>query len=250
MAKKSVKKKTKKTVKKKPSEKKKPPKKVLGPSDTLTSMESSSEPKLNSKQHRPNQQKEQQPVNPEFEAAAKVEEPYVEKRGGVRPNAGKPLGMTDEKARVKNLPKVPSNSIKHGAVTLFLFWSKKANIEDLALTDEEADLWSLPATQLQENYFPGLIPEIMSIWIEFIYASIRIMESRFDLINEVRKQRREARDTKAEPVEESRIIHYRTDDEKPIHAIATGVEAIFSGVHKRVTCPTCREILKNQGVDV
>jgi len=204
-------------------------------------------------QKQPEQQAEQQPLNPVFEAAAKVEEPYVEKRGGYREGAGRPLGMTDEKAKVKNLPKIPSNSIKHGAVTVFSFWSREAKIEDLALTDEEAELWSLPATQLQEYYWPGLIPEILSIWIEFIYASIRIMESRFDLIDKVRKQRRAARETKPEPAmaDSGKVYHYRNSEtNQPAHAFVPGAEAFMTTDVNKVNCKICVDLLRNLGITI
>jgi len=183
----------------------------------------------------------EQPRNPEFEKAAQVTEPPIENRGGVREGAGRPLGMTEEKARIKNLPKQPSNSIKHGAVSLFLFWSKAAKIEDLALTDEEVNLWSLPATQLQENYFPGLIPEIMSIWVEFIYATTRIMKSRFDLIDEVRRQRRKAKPKTAGPGDT--IIHFTYGNGQALHAVPAGEACMFSDEVAKINCPVCRDML-------
>ena len=198
---------------------------------------------------------EQPPVNPDFEAAAQVaEQPEKqEKRGGVREGAGKPLGMTDEKARVKNLPQQPSNPIKHGTMSLFLFWSKTAKIDELALSEEEVDLWSLPATQLQENYFPGLIPEIAGVWVEFVYATIRIMKPRFDLIDEVRKQRRAAVDIKTRPAQgggNGMLIHFKTLDGGPLHAVTPGDPFKHTAVVNDVTCETCKSILRNQGVSI
>ena len=194
---------------------------------------------------------EQQPVNPAFEAAAQVVVPPIEKqekRGGVREGAGKPLGLTDVKAKVKNLPQYPSNPIKQGSQALFDLWASAAKIEELALSEDEADLWSLPITQLAEYYFPGMIPEIAGTWVMMIFAVTRIMKPRIKLVNEVRKQRRSAQPAgpeKAGPAKETRLIHYRSIGDKPIHALEPGAEVLFTGHFERVTCQVCKNIIKN-----
>lgn len=190
-------------------------------------------------------------VNPAFEQAAQVVEPPAgkqEKRGGVREGAGRQLGLTDEKAKVKNLPQYPSNPIKQGSQALFDLWASAAKIEELALSEDEADLWSLPITQLAEYYFPGMIPEIAGTWVMMIFAVTRIMKPRIKLIEEVRKQRRSAQPAgpeKAEPAKETRLLHYKAKDGTPLHALEPGVEVLFTENPLKLTCQVCKNIIKN-----
>ena len=194
----------------------------------------------------------QQPaVNAEFEAACQVVVPTEkqEKRGGFREGAGRPLGLTDEKAKVKNLPQYPSGPIRQGSQALFDLWAAAAKIEELALTDDEADLFSLPITQLADYYFPGMIPEIAGSWVMLIFAVTRIVKPRIKMVNEVRKMRRAAVETKTEPAKESRLIHYKTKDDKPLHALAPGVEVLFAADFDKVTCQVCKNIINNLSIN-
>jgi len=194
----------------------------------------------------------QQPaVNAEFEAACQVVVPTEkqEKRGGFREGAGRPLGLTDEKAKVKNLPQYPSGPIRQGSQALFDLWAAAAKIEELALTDDEADLFSLPITQLAEYYFPGMIPEIAGSWVMLIFAVTRIMKPRIKLVNKVREMRRAAVETKTEPAQEARLVHYKTKDDKPLHALEPGAEVIFTENPLRVTCYVCKNIIHNLSIN-
>lgn len=192
----------------------------------------------------PVKQQEKQPVNPEFEQA--VAEPVAEKRGGVRPGSGRPPGLTDEKAKVKNLPQYPSNPIKQGIQSVFDVWASAAKIEELALTDKEADLLALPLTQLQEYYFPGILPEIAGTWIMLIFAVSRVVKPRADMINDVRKQRKEAR-VKSSFVDRTQR-HYQYDDgqgnKKPLHAVPAGEPAAYTDDLNNVTCQTCLDVIE------
>lgn len=179
-----------------------------------------------------------------FEKAATVTEPPIEKRGGVREGAGRPMGMTDEKAKVKNLPKYPSIPIKQGVQALFDLWASFAKIEQLALSEPEADLLSLPLTQLQEYYFPGILPEIAGAWIMFIFAFTRVIKPRIDLIDVVRKQRRSAQQTRAGAVRpKGEILHYKADDGGPLHAMPPGEAVVFTDDIAKVNCPVCRDMI-------
>lgn len=192
------------------------------------------------------ERKEQQPVNPEFEQAVKVEEPTVEKRGGVRPGAGRPKGLTDEKAKVRHLPQISSTPIKQGVQSLFDFWASAAKIEQLALSEDEAEKLSLPITQLQEFYFPGILPEIAGTWIMLIFAVSRIVKPRIDMVNVVRKQRKETRIKSG--FEDRTIRHYQFKDNegklKPLHAVDPSVPAGYTDDLDKVTCPTCLEVIE------
>jgi hypothetical protein len=191
--------------------------------------------------------KEQQPVNPEFEQAVKVvDKPKKEKPGGVREGAGRPKGLTDEKAKVKNLPQLSSTPIRQGCQSLFDFWASAAHIEQLALSDDEAEKLSLPITQLQEFYFPGILPEIAGTWIMLIFAVSRIVKPRIDMVNVVRKQRKETRIKSG--FEDRTTRHYQyTDNDgrlKPLHAVPAGEPAAYTDDMDKVTCPTCLEVIE------
>lgn len=195
------------------------------------------------------EQRERQPVNQAFEQAVKSgddQEPPKEKRGGVREGSGRPKGLTDEKAKVKNLPQYPSNPIKQGIQSLFDVWASAAKIEELALDEKEADLLALPLTQLQEYYFPGILPEIAGTWIMLIFAVSRVIKPRIDTVNAVRKQRKEAR--VIESTRDRTIRHYKYADGqgslRPLHAVPAGEPASYTDDLDKVTCPTCLEVIE------
>jgi len=133
------------------------------------------------------------PVRPDFEAAAGT----VENRGGPRPGAGRPLGMTDEKAAVKNLPKQPNMAIRQGVYVAGQAWAQSVRIPAVAFDDEETDLLALPLSQLQEFYFPGLIPEIAAVWVSLAYGLAKVIKVRLDLIKIVQAKRKEGVDVEA-----------------------------------------------------
>jgi len=187
----------------------------------------------------------QQAVNPAFEQAAQVVVPLKENRGGLRdPVGGRPLGLTDEKAKVKNLPQYPSTPIKHSLEGLFSLWALAIKIEEVELTEEESFSWSLSLTQLQEFYYPGMIPEIAEAWASFVFGSILIVNKRFKIISKTLKQRQAAGDTKHEPAGENR--HFKESFGLPYHAITPGEVVTFTNIVANVTCPTCLKILKEK----
>lgn len=134
------------------------------------------------------------PPRPDFEAAVKTSEAEAtERRGGPRKGAGRPLGMTDEKAAVKNLPKQPNMAIRQGVYVLGQAWAASVKIPAVAFDDDETDLIALPLSQLQEYYFPGLIPEIAAVWVSLAYGLAKVVKVRLDLIREVQAARKEGK---------------------------------------------------------
>lgn len=130
--------------------------------------------------------------NPEFEQQLKdnlqetVSRTPDEKRGGFREGSGRPEGMTNDKAAVRNLPTVPNESIKKGCEMLFGLWSNSMKIPEIALNDAEAEALALPVTQLQEYYLAGQVPEIAWVWIGAIGTFYAIADTRIKIIKEVR----------------------------------------------------------------
>jgi len=153
-----------------------------------------------------------EPVNADFEAAvkSKAEDPGTAKRGGHRPGAGRPQGLTDAKARAKNLPQYPNIAIKQGIEWVFELWASATKIEMLALDEDEAMLLSLPVTQIQEYFFPDLIPEIAGAFVMLIYATTKIAKPRLALIRALHKAKSEGRDI-------SPIVNELNNDAKSGH---------------------------------
>ena len=201
----------------------------------------------------PANQKTPAPVQPDTTFAdavkqAEIAEPKTEKRGGVRPGAGRPEGLTAEKAKVKNLPQFPAAPIKQGLQSLFDLWSAAAKIEELALSEDEADLLSLPITQLQEYYFPGILPEIAGTWIMLIFATSRIIKPRIKIINKTRMIRRTAAEMKAveNKIEDvtGPAVHYKPAKGGLIHVVDTSEVVKTTPDKNKVTCNVCKELFK------
>ena len=196
------------------------------------------------------------PANVEFEqvvAAMSLEpEKPKDRRGGAREGAGRKKGLTDEKAKVKNLPQYPSNPIRQGCQALFDLWAAAAKIEELALSDEDADILSLPLTQLQEYYFPGILPEIAGTWIMLIFATTRIIKPRIDLVNKVRAERRSAKEAQpqAEPEESTdQLWHFAEPGGNLLHPIGPTDKGRVTFKASNVTCPTCIKLMAKKSMN-
>jgi hypothetical protein len=141
-----------------------------------------------------------QPPSPEFEAAvtppiAEPTETDKDGRGGQRPGAGRPPGLTAVKAKVKNLPQQPNQTIKKGLESLFLLWANRVNVDGLRLSEAEADQLALPVTQLQEFYFPDGVPEIAWVWMSAAFCIVTITDAKIRLIKAARASKQQGEDT-------------------------------------------------------
>lgn len=63
----------------------------------------------------------------------------------------------------------------------FVIWSNIENIPEIRLSDEEAQEWTEPFVELLEYYFPGKVPEIAWIWLCFLTATGRVIDSRIEI---------------------------------------------------------------------
>jgi hypothetical protein len=127
-----------------------------------------------------------QPTNPEFEQLTKSpgQEIKKENRGGLRPGAGRPMGVGDELAVVNRLPEKANELICDCIELPFDLWADVNNIPDLALTKEEAKRLGLPVTQLMEYYFPGKIPVIAWAWMNFGASLVNVFKKRLKLLRQ------------------------------------------------------------------
>ena len=114
--------------------------------------------------------------------------PKKDGRGGVRPGAGRPLGVTNEKSAVAKLPTLPNESVVAAFKMLFAAWEAGIKVDGVALTDEEARSMALPVTQLIEFYCPGQIPEIAWTWVMAAWSVGSVTLLRIKLIKAAREK--------------------------------------------------------------
>ncbi len=142
------------------------------------------------------------PARPAFEQAAAevVGGESTERRGGPRPGAGRPLGMTDEKAKARNLPQVSNATINKAIFLAGQAWAQSVEIPAVAFDEKETELLALPVTQIQERYFPGIIPEMGHAFVALLYGIHQLVITRLILIKEVQAARKAGRGKEVEAV--------------------------------------------------
>jgi len=69
---------------------------------------------------------------------------------------------------------------------LFTVWAKRVKVNQIRLSDTEADTLALPLTQLQDYYFPDAIPEIAWVWLSAAGAFVMIVDAKIRLIEAAR----------------------------------------------------------------
>jgi len=126
------------------------------------------------------------PANPEFEQLVKgpALEPKKENRGGLRPGAGRPMGVSDDMAEINRLPEVPHSSIKILVEIPFELWAAVNGMPELALSKEEARTVSLSITRLAEYYCPGITKGIMFEWLALGGLITGVTKSRLEKIQQ------------------------------------------------------------------
>ena len=110
-----------------------------------------------------------------------------ETRGGPRPGAGRPKGVTDDFALANRLPEKANETLVPVLQIPFKTWATAVGVKELELNKDEAKDLALPVTQLLEFYFPGRIPEIAWVWLMMLGSTYRILEPRLELLAQKRK---------------------------------------------------------------
>lgn len=133
---------------------------------------------------------------PDFENALEEIVTDDKVREGTRPGVSSQHPGADDSPRPPdNLVKVdrePSKAPKALAPVLkipFSIWAGVSEISEMKLTDLEAEEWAEPIIALLEYYFPGRIPEIIWIWLMFLSATEKVIDSRVKIRYEKRKER-------------------------------------------------------------
>ena len=140
---------------------------------------------------------------PEFEKALaeiKEQDQTVEgpdRKVGKRPGPSQPdPGAEERPCPPDNLTRIDrqlSKAPKALAPVLkipFSIWANVSQIEEMKLTDAEAVEWAGPIVELLEYYFPGRIPEIVWIWLMFLSATEKVIDSRVKIRYEKRQERK------------------------------------------------------------
>lgn len=136
---------------------------------------------------------EPMPDNPDFESLVRdtdtdaADVPHAEMRGGTRPGAGRPLGMTAKKAKLANLPNQPHELVLMAVNAAFDLWAAKAQIPELALTKQEAFDLALPYTRLAEFYgVTKWLPEEIMLWVTPVWATYNVMKIKRSIVIQVK----------------------------------------------------------------
>ena len=89
--------------------------------------------------------------------------PKTENRGGARPGAGRPKGMTADKARMTHLSECPHPAVLGLLNGLFESWAVATGCPEIALSKDEAFDLALPWTNVLEYWG---VTDYIPVWIE------------------------------------------------------------------------------------
>ena len=135
--------------------------------------------------------KARQKRKPAFEAALDVEAQAAELQQAQAVESDKikkmPAPESPEFAEPARLPDKTYPGLIPVLKIPFAIWANVKKMPEIRLSDEEADEWGLPVTQLIEYYFPGKIPEIAWVWLMFLSSTGKVIDSRVDMIHEKRQ---------------------------------------------------------------
>ncbi len=113
-------------------------------------------------------------------------------RGGLRPGAGRPEGMTDELATYQRLSKQPHPVVKDIIEKIFDKWSERVGCPAVKLTKDQAVALALPWTHAYElSPIGGKIPPWMSVAFMCIWTSYSIAGEKFTIAREHLKKRKQ-----------------------------------------------------------
>ncbi len=112
-------------------------------------------------------------------------------RGGVRPGAGRPEGMTAEICAYNRLSAQPHPAIKDLIEKLFDKWAATARCPEIRLTKEEAVALALPWTHAYElSPIGGHIPPWLSVAFMCVWSTWSIVDRKAALAREAARKRK------------------------------------------------------------
>ncbi len=103
-------------------------------------------------------------------------------RGGERPGAGRPEGMTEEIAAYNRLSKQPHPGIRMAIEKLFDKWAARSQCPALKLSKEEAFALALPWTNVYEiSPIAGKLPPWFTVLLSCLWATWSIVDTKAEL---------------------------------------------------------------------
>jgi hypothetical protein len=141
------------------------------------------------------------PVRPEFEALVDGDDgatafdgsPTACQRGGPRPGAGRPFGMTEEKARMAQLSETPHPVIEEGVAWLYGGWACLTGCPDVALNPDELEDNALALTNAGE--YIGVVQKIppwLKLWLTLFVTVVGTVRNKARIAREYRAKQRSA----------------------------------------------------------
>lgn len=139
---------------------------------------------------------------PEFEKTLDEVVPIADQGGedGTRPGpGGQDPGAPDNLDRSdRELSKAPQ-ALALVLKIPFAIWANVSEIPEMKLADAEAEEWAEPIVALLEYYFPGKIPEIAWMWLMFLSATEKVIDSRVKIRYEKRQERKRSQPSTSTP---------------------------------------------------
>jgi hypothetical protein len=113
-------------------------------------------------------------------------------RGGARPGAGRPEGMTAEIAAYNQLSKQPHPAIRMGIERAFELWADRVKCPEVKLSKEEAVALALPWTQAYElSPLHGRLPPSLMVVLSCVWSTAMIVSGKARMAREAAAHRRE-----------------------------------------------------------
>ncbi len=116
-------------------------------------------------------------------------------RGGSRPGAGRPVGMTDEKARMAQLSETPHPVIEEAVAWLYGGWARISGCPDVALKPDELHDNALALTNAGE--YIGVVQKIppwLKLWLTSFVTVVGTFRNKARIAREHAARRRSEAD--------------------------------------------------------
>ncbi|MBW8035860.1 MAG: hypothetical protein FVQ79_09570, partial [Planctomycetes bacterium] len=119
-----------------------------------------------------------------------------EKRGGVRPGSGRPVGSTQQKIDTDRVNEAmatePNEAIREIVKIPFDLWANATGIEELKLTDKQVDTLADPIAKLTAYYLPMILNNpVYLMWFTLATAGISITWPRLMKIDKAKKAKKD-----------------------------------------------------------
>jgi hypothetical protein len=126
-------------------------------------------------------------------------DPRGDPRGGPRPGAGRPPGMTNEKAAMNRLSEQPHPVVKGSLELLFNRWAASTKCKKVALTKDEAFGLALAWTQVGDYFgVTDRIPVWLQLGIVALWTTANIIASKAQIARNFRAQQAVENEPKSE----------------------------------------------------